>query len=101
MLRWLQAVVEWMFNRHSPLVQLSLQGPSTDRSSANRRWRPDPPRRPHEPDSGVRAPKWYGPTGRRSSVAVAEPVDEECVVAVGRPNSHGGPVVRHGPSDES
>jgi len=83
MLRWLQAVVDWIFGRRSSLIELLLQVPHTDGASRNKRSGPDAPRNPYDTDSWVRTPKWYGPTGRSASVAVAEPVDDESVVAVG------------------
>ena len=81
MMHWLQAVVEWIFGRRSSLVRLSIQAPNTNGASRNRRHGPDPPKRPYDPDSWVRAPKGGAPAGRSSSVAVAEPVDEEGVEA--------------------
>jgi hypothetical protein len=80
MWRWLQAVVDWF--RRPSLIQLSLQPPDTTGASRNRRGF-DPPKRPLDPDSRVRAPKWHGPAGRSSSIAVDEPVDDENVAAVG------------------
>ena len=87
-MHWLQAVVDWIFSRRSSLVQLSLYAPNTDGASRHRpRGRgPEPPTRPPNPDNWVRAPKGDAPTGRSSSVAVAEPVDDEIVIAVGRPH---------------
>ena len=82
MWRWLQAVVDWF--RHPSLIQLSLQPPDTAGASGNRQGL-DPPKRPFDPDSRVRAPKWHGPSGRSSLVAVDEPVDDQSVVAVGGP----------------
>jgi hypothetical protein len=92
MLRWLQAVVDWIFSRRSSLIELSLQAPHTNGASRNKRPGPDPPNGPYDRDSGVRVPKWYGPAGRSASVAVLEPVDDESVVAVGGPVSH--PLIR-------
>jgi hypothetical protein len=83
MLHWLQAVVGWMFSGRSSFVQLSIQAPNTVGASRNRGRGPDPPKSPSDPDSWVRTPKGRAPTGRSSSVAVAEPVDDERVVAVG------------------
>lgn len=77
MLHWLQAVIDWIVSLRSSLVQLSIQAPNTI----------DPPNRPYDPESWVRAPKGRAPAGRNSSIAVAEPVDDERVVAVGGPNS--------------
>src|SRR5262245_25198780 len=98
MLHWLQAAFDWIFRRSS-LVQFSLHAPNADGLSRNRRQVPDPPKRPYDPDSWVRAPKGYAPTDRSSSVAVAEPVDDESVVAVGGRNSHTALVI-HGSGDD-
>src|SRR5262245_9893774 len=82
MWRWAQVVLDWIFSRHSSLVQLSLQAPNTGGLSRGRRGF-DPPNHPYDPASWVRAPNWHGPAGRSASAAVAEPVDDESVVAVG------------------
>jgi len=74
--------VDWF--RRPSLIQLSLQPPDTTGASRNRRGF-DPPKRPLDPDSRVRAPKSHGPAGRSSSIAVDEPVDDENVAAVGAP----------------
>src|SRR6266545_1111442 len=95
MLGWLLAIVDWIFGRHSSLVQLSLQAPNTYGASRNRWDGPDPPKPPYDPDSPVRSPRRYGPTGRSASVAVAEPADDESLMAVGRPHSGSGRLVRH------
>jgi hypothetical protein len=87
MLAWLRFLVDWIFGRTSSLVQLSLQAPNTYGASRNRREGPDPPKRPYDPDSPVRSPRWYGPKGRTASVAVAEPMDDERLVVVGGPHS--------------
>ena len=100
MLGWLQTIVDWIFGRASSLVQLSLQAPNTYGASRNRREGPDPPKRPYDPDSPVRSPRWYGPTGRSASVAVAEPVDDERLIVVGGPHSGSGRLARHTRSDE-
>src|SRR5215475_10765087 len=100
MLAWLRTVVDWIFGRTSSLVQLSLQAPNTHGASRNRWEGPDPPRRPYDPDSPVRSPRRYGPTGRSASVAVAEPVDDESLMVVGGPHSGSGRLVRHKSSDE-
>jgi len=81
--RWLRAVVDWIFGRRASLVQLSLQAPNPHGASRNGRQGPDPPKRPYDPDCPVRAPKWHGPTDRRASVAVAEPVDDDTLVVIG------------------
>jgi hypothetical protein len=110
MLHWLQAVVDWIFRRRSSLVQLSLSGPTsskpplggrpyTDGPSHNRRWPPEPPKHPYDTDGWVRAPKGHAPTGRCSSVAVAEPVDDESVIAVGTRNRDTALVI-HGPGND-
>src|SRR6185503_4876457 len=83
MLRWLKAIVDWIFGRHVWLTQLSLQAPNASGMSSNRRYGPDPPTRPHDPESPVRVPRRYGPTGRSASVAVAEPADDESLMAIG------------------
>ena len=83
MLGWLRAIVDWIFGRPSSLIQLSLQAPNTYGAPRNRWEGPDPPKRPYDRDSPVRSPRRYGPTGRSASVAVAEPVDDESLVAVG------------------
>ena len=84
--RWLKAVAKWFFSDRPSLIQLSLQPP--DASGASRKGRRgfDPPRGPHNPDSWVRAPKWHGPTGRSTAVAVDEPDDGEAAVAIGAQN---------------
>ena len=92
MLRWLRAVVDWILGRRSSLVLLSLQALSPHGAPRNGKQGPDPPRRPYDPDSAVRAPKWHGPTDRTASAAVAEPVDDDSVVAIGRPHSVRGAV---------
>src|SRR5262249_22631049 len=100
MLGWLWVIVGWIFSRRSSFVQLSLQPPNTYGSSRNGWEGPDPPKRPYDPDSPVRAPRWQGPSGRSASVAVAEPVDDESVVAVAGPHSGSGRLVRYESSDE-
>ena len=99
MLGWLQTIVDWIFGRASSLVQLSLQAPNTYGASRNRWEGPDPPKRPYDPDSPVRSPRWYGPTGRSASVAVAEPVDDESLVLVGGPHSVSGKSTEPAPPD--
>src|SRR5262245_45637425 len=99
MFGWLRAIVDWIFGRSS-LVQLSLQPPNTYGASRNRWEGPDPPKRPYDPDSPVRSPRRYGPTGRSASVALAEPVDDERLMVVGGPHSGSGRRVRHEFSDE-
>jgi hypothetical protein len=83
MLPWLKAIVDWIFGRHSSLIQLSLQALNASGMSSNRRSGPDPPTRPYDPESPVRVPRRYGPTGRSASVAVAEPGDDENLMAIG------------------
>jgi hypothetical protein len=100
MLDWLRTLVDWIFGRTSSLVQLSLQAPNTYGASRNRWEGPDPLKRPFDPDSPVRSPRWHGPTGRSASVAVAEPVDDENLLVVGGPHSGSGRLVRHKSSDE-
>ena len=100
MLGLLRTIVDWIFGRPSSFVQLSLQAPNTYGPSRNRWDGSDPPRRPHDPDSPVRSPRRYGPTGRSASVAVAEPVDDESLMAVGGPPSGSGRLVHHKSSDE-
>jgi len=99
MLGWLRAIVDWIFGRPSSLIQLSFRAPNTYGASRNRWEGPDPPKRPHDPDSPVRSPRRYGPTGRSTSVAVAEPVDDESLVAVGGPHSGSGRLVGYKSSD--
>jgi len=101
MLGWLRTIADWIFGRPSSLVRLSLQAPNTYGTSRNRWQGPDPPKRPYDPDSLVRSPRRFGPTGRSASVAVAEPVDDEYVEAVGGPRSGSGRLVGHGSSDEA
>src|SRR5215475_12188452 len=95
MLGWLRAIVGWILGRSSSLIQLALQAPNTYGAPRNRWEGPDPPNRPYDRDSPVRSPRRYGPTGRSASVAVAEPVDDESLVAVGGPHSGSGRLVRH------
>jgi len=64
MLGWLRAIVDWIFGRPSSLIQLSLQAPNTYGAPRTRWEGPDPPKRPYVPDSPVRSPRRYGPTGR-------------------------------------
>src|SRR5215831_400809 len=90
MLGWLRVIVDWTFGRLSSLIQLSLQAPNTYGAPRNRWEGPDPPKRPYDRDSPVRSPRRYGPTGRSASVAVAEPVDDESLVAVGGLHSGSG-----------
>jgi hypothetical protein len=50
-----------------------------------RRWRdghPPMPDRPLDPDAGVRHPRWRGPAGRESAMAVPEPAPDVQVDAV-------------------
>ena len=54
-----------------------------------RGWHPPPPDLPQDdlpqdPDSGVRQPRWRGPGGRESAMAVPEPAPEMHVNAVAR-----------------
>ncbi len=83
MLRWLKALVVSLFSRRSSLTLLSLQAPNAGEASRGRRRGPNPPQGPADPDSRVRAPRWHGPRGRSASIAVAEPDDDESVVAIG------------------
>src|SRR4030095_2996181 len=83
MLPWLKAIVDWIFGRHSSLIQLSLQALNASGMSSNRRSGPDPPTRPHDPERPMRVPRRDGPTGRSASVAVAEPGDDENLMAIG------------------
>jgi hypothetical protein len=89
MWRWLKALVDWVFSRRSSLTLLSLQAPNAGEASRGGRRRPDPPQGPSDPDSRVRAPRWHGPKGRSASIAVAEPDDDESVVAIGGHDSGG------------
>jgi hypothetical protein len=85
MLRWLKAVLEWIFGHQSSLIQLSLQSPEHKGVSRGRRQGPDSRQGFGDFDSRIRKPKWLGPTGRIGSVAVPEPDDEEgAVLAIGR-----------------
>ena len=61
MLRWLKAILDWGKRRHGT----------------------DPPTWPFDPESSVRVPRRYGPTGRSASVAVAEPADVDRIMAIG------------------
>jgi len=82
MLRWLKAFVDRMFRDRSWVIQLSLEAPKP-RNALRNQWRgPDPPGGLYHPDTGVRVPKWHGPTGRSASAAVAEPTDDEVAVAI-------------------
>jgi hypothetical protein len=99
MWNWLRTIVDWIFGRTSSPIQLSLQAPNTHGASRNRWEGPDPPKRPYDPDSPVRSPRWYGPTGRSASIAVAEPVGDENLVVIGGAHSGSGRLVRHKPSD--
>jgi hypothetical protein len=47
-------------------------------------WQPPPPEAPGEPLVGVRHPRWSGPGGRSSAVALMEPEPEVDVRAIGR-----------------
>ena len=85
MLRWLRAVVDWMFSRGSSLTQLSLQAPNPDRSLRLVRRRFDNPPDPRDFDSRVRELLWRGPSGRSSSAAVSEPDDGRDTVLVAGP----------------
>ena len=49
-----------------------------------RGWQPPPPDLPQDPDTDVRQPRWRGPGGRESAVAVPEPAPEMEVDAVAR-----------------
>jgi hypothetical protein len=49
-----------------------------------RGWHPPLPDLPPDPDTGVRQPRWRGPGGRESAMAVPEPAPEVHVDAVGR-----------------
>jgi hypothetical protein len=82
MLRWLKAIANWIFGRRSSPIQLSLQAPNAGGVSSNRRRGPDPPIWPYDPESSVRVPRRYGPAGRGASVAVAEPADDESIMAI-------------------
>jgi hypothetical protein len=84
MLRWPKVIADWLFGRRSSLIQLSLQAPSAPGVSGNRRHGPDPPTWPSDPESSVRVPRRYGPTGRGATVAVAEPADDDSIMAIGR-----------------
>jgi hypothetical protein len=89
MLHLLKALVDWVFTRRSSLTLLSLQVPDAGEASRGGRRRLDPPQGPSDPDSRVRAPRWHGPKGRSASIAVAEPADDESVVAIGGHDSGG------------
>ena len=49
-----------------------------------RGWQPPPPDLPQDPDTGVRQPRWRGPGGRESAMAVPEPAPLVDVDAVAR-----------------
>ena len=83
MLGWLKAIADWILGRRSSPIQFSLQAPNAGGVSSNRRHGTDPPSRPYDPESSVRVPRRYGPTGRVASVAVAEPADDESIMAIG------------------
>jgi hypothetical protein len=88
MLRWLKAVLEWIFGHESSLIQLSLQSPEHKGVSRGRRQGPDSRQGGGDFDSRMREPKWLSPAGRSGSVAVPEPDDEEgAVLAIWRSNS--------------
>ena len=99
MVRWLRAVVDWIFRRRSFPIQLSLQSPNQHGASPRGRRGPDLPNGRYDFDSRVREPLWHDPTGRSASAAVPEPDDAESVVAIGGPNS-GRFVDNRRPSDE-
>jgi hypothetical protein len=99
MLRWLKAIADWVLRRHSSLILLSLQAPNAGGVSSNRWHGPDPPTRPCDPESSVRVPRRYGPAGRGASVAVAEPADDESIMAIGGRASER-PVVSRRSGDE-
>ena len=82
MLRWLKALVGWVFSRRSSLTLVSLQAPNAGEASRGGRRRLDPPQGPSDPDTRVGAPRLHGPKGRSASIAVAEPDDDESVVAI-------------------
>ena len=52
-------------------------------------WQPPPPESPGQPLAGVRHPRWRGPNGRRSAIAVVEPDPDESVQAIGRLRTRG------------
>jgi hypothetical protein len=83
MFRWLKAIVDWIVGRRFSLTQLLLQAPDARAVSRSRRDGRDPPTRPYDPESSVRVPRRYGPTGRSASVAVAEPDEDERTIAIG------------------
>ena len=91
-MNWLERMVNWIFARRLP-TRLTLEPPAATRGRRRLRYRRDPPPAPHDPHSFVRAPRRRGPTDRSASVAVAEPIDDEHVVAIGARNG-GGEVVR-------
>jgi len=47
-------------------------------------WGYEPPDTAFDPDSLVRSPRRFGPSGRTASAEVAEPEDQGSVAAVGR-----------------
>jgi hypothetical protein len=79
LMRWVRSLV----SPRSSLIQLSLQPPTVDGASYRKPKRgPDLPNRPpYDVDGGVREPKRWGPPGLSTSAAVAEPNDEEYVIA--------------------
>jgi hypothetical protein len=95
LLRWLKAVVDWIFRDRSSVIQLSLEAPLRRNALRHQRRWPDPPNRPYEPYTGIRVPKWHGPTSRSASAAVAEPDDDEGAVAIAGRKSAGIVVNRH------
>jgi hypothetical protein len=52
-------------------------------------WEPPPPDLPEDPTADVRHPRWQGPGGRRSAVAVEEPDPDESVQVIGRLRTRG------------
>jgi hypothetical protein len=50
-----------------------------------RRRDPDPPNDPYDRDTGVRVPRPHGPSGLSAAVAVAEPDDDDTVMAIAGP----------------
>jgi len=98
MVRWLKTVVDWLFGRHSSLIQLSLEPPK-EHGLARRRRGPDLHTGPYDPDSNVREPRRRGPAGRSASTSVPEPDDADTLMAIGGAMSRR-PVVNRRSSDE-
>jgi len=87
----LTTAIASFFALRSSIVQLSLQSLGTEPMRTRRRFGPEPPNQPRDPNGGVREPKWRAPTGRSAAVAMSEPDEAEQVVATaGRHRDYSG-----------